>query len=106
MSSRTVTNKGVDKFVETLNDRRFSPHLFASYIANETENVQRHFFRMVLDYLSIMARNHQEGINYVGVTDIASSAYKMYSAYLAAGGIGEPIHPDLSRFDIPSYDIV
>lgn len=100
MSSRTVTTKGMDKFVETLNDNRFNAHLFASYIANETEIVQRQFFRIALDYLSIMARLHTLGLDYSNTRDISSASHKMYQAYEQAGGTVDLINPPLDMFDI------
>jgi hypothetical protein len=105
--SRQVTNKGVDKFVDTLHDHRFAPYLFASHLANETGYIQRQFFEMLTSYLHVLARNHQQGVDYTNTTDLAAHAYRMYNAYLESGGWGEPLpSPDLSRFDIPYSNIV
>jgi hypothetical protein len=97
--SRSLTGKAVDKFVEATNDRTFSPHLYSASIMAEDSHTQRVFFDTILHYLGIMARQYANKIDYFGTQDIASMCYHLYNAYLEKGGSGEPLSPDLNRFD-------
>ena len=97
--SRDLTHKGVDKFVELSNDKRFRPFLFASGISVEHPDVQRMYFESIISYLQIMATNHAMGQDWFGLTDLASMSYEMYQTYLKSGGSGDLPYPDLNRFD-------
>jgi hypothetical protein len=99
--TRHITNKGVDKFAEFIHDYRFSPHLFASSIANENRYVNQQFFEVIVCYLQTLSMQYARGIDYLGIQDLSSMAYKMYSTYLESGGTGEiPVSLDLNIFDM------
>lgn len=106
MSSRGVTSRGVDKFVELVNDRRFRPFLFASGISSESPEVQRQFYDVVMSYLQILASNHSMGIDHFRIADLQAQAHTMYSAFMRAGGVGDLPSLDLSMFDTNEYDVV
>lgn len=82
--SRGVTNKGVDKFVELTNDKRFHPYLFASAIAHESHDTQQAFFDAAMFYLEILALDYESGADRFGVADLASRAYRLVGG---GGGI-------------------
>jgi hypothetical protein len=98
--SRSVTNKSVERFLEATHDKRFNPLLFASAIAAEEAAVQRLFFQICLSYLQIQAQQYANNVDYVGIPDIASNAYRMYNTYLESGGFVEALSLlNLNRFD-------
>lgn len=97
--SRSITGKAVDRFVDVTNDRHYNAHLFASHILAEDRHTQTRFFDTIVCYLQLLARHHQFSNDYASIQDIAKLANVMYSAYLESGGVGEPILPDLNRFD-------
>jgi hypothetical protein len=98
--SRSVTSKGMDRFVETVHDRRFSPYLFASFLANEDREIQSAFFDVMVSYLHILATQSALGIDYFGTQELANQAYGMYQGYLNGGGTGTiPNSIDLNIFD-------
>lgn len=98
--TRNITSKSVDKFVEDIHDNRFSSHLFASLVANENRVVNERFMQIILNYLQMLADQHARGVDYFGLQDLQSMAYKMYVSYLEAGGTGESLNLlDLNRFD-------
>jgi len=98
--SRGITNKSVDKFVECLNDRRFSSQLFAIAIEVESDDVKDVFFEIIISYLNLLTIGNQFGIRDSNTVHLASKASKMLNAYLEAGGAGEyPTSLNLDRFD-------
>lgn len=97
--SRGITNKGVDKFVEMSFDNRFNSLLFASSILTESDDVNRKFFDVILDYLQLMSNKYERGVGYAGLQDVASSSYVMYQEYLRKEGTGSNDYPDLNTFD-------
>lgn len=87
--SRSDTSKAVDKLVDSLNDRRFAPFLFASLLADEGKEVNEMFYQVIISYLNIMATQHSLGIDYFGTQDLARKCHHLVNV----GNI------DLSPFD-------
>jgi hypothetical protein len=79
--------KSVDKLLEAINDRRFSPYLFGVSISEESEVVNDVFFKIILSYLEVMAKRHDFGITAYGNTYIQAQASAML------GGIGIDLNP-------------
>jgi len=59
--SRKVTTNAVDKFVEALNDKRFSPRLFGSFIIDEGNEVNQIFLQIIDSYLFAQNLRYENG---------------------------------------------
>jgi hypothetical protein len=59
--SKTITSKSVDRLVETINDLRFHPKLFAMFIIDESPYVNAVFYEIIQAYLKEMARDYECG---------------------------------------------
>lgn len=66
--SRAITNKSVDRLVESMNDLRFHPQLFALSIIDESPYVNGVFYEIIQAYIRQMARDFQTGTsNHTGL---------------------------------------
>ena len=69
----SVTQKMLDTFVNALNDRRFNPRLFGSWIANQgSAEVNEAFFNACIAYLETVAIYDKYDEDYLGYIPRAS----------------------------------
>ena len=59
--SRKITISAVDKFVNSLNDKRFSPRLFGSFILDEDDETNQLFLEIIESYLFAQSLRYENG---------------------------------------------
>ena len=59
--SRKITTNAVDKFVDALNDKRFSPRLFGSFLLDESNETNQLFLQIIDSYLFAQNIRYENG---------------------------------------------
>ena len=59
--SRKITTNAVDKFVDALNDKRFSPRLFGSFLLDESNETNQLFLQVIDSYLFAQNIRYENG---------------------------------------------
>jgi hypothetical protein len=59
--SRKITISAVDKFVNALNDKRFSPRLFGSFLLDEDDETNQLFLAIIESYLFYQNIRYENG---------------------------------------------
>ena len=59
--SRKITTNAVDKFVDALNDKRFSPRLFGSFLLDESDETNQLFLQVIDSYLFAQNIRYENG---------------------------------------------
>ena len=59
--SRKITTNAVDKFVDALNDKRFSARLFGSFIVDEDNVTNQLFLEIIESYLFYQNIRYENG---------------------------------------------